>query len=109
MIKKIPPEGGSVATDNYNSTYEQVQKAQQQMQADGLGIQNIPLDGKRIRFTAPNDKPKSNAAWLQGFVDINGVVVVHYGSWKTGQSSSFIGNRDNSKQLTPAERRALAK
>ena len=103
-----PQQGGEVANkqQHYNTQADQLQNAIAQIQADQLGNPEIITDGKRRRYTVVGDKPKSNNGWVQAFIDINGVLVVHYGSWRTGQSCTFIGNRNSTKPLTTAERRA---
>ena len=112
-MKKTTPlqSRGGVAKEqqNYTTQADQFQNAIAQIQADQLGNPEIIADGKRRRYTVVGDKPKSNNGWIHAFIDINGVLVVHYGSWRTGQSCTFIGNRNSSKPLTTAERRALAR
>lgn len=110
MNKTKPQDwGNEIKQPHYNNIHEQEQKAEAQIQADQLGSPPIIPDSKRRRYTVAGDKPKSKNGWIQCFIDINGVLVCHYGSWRTGQSCTFIGNRCNAKPLTPAERRALAK
>ncbi len=106
-----PQQGGEVALQQQhcNTLTEQFQNAATEIQTNQLGNPEIIADNRLRRYTVAGDKPKSNNGWIRAFIDINGVLVAHYGSWKTGQTHTFIGNRNNIKTLTTAERRALVR
>ena len=76
------------------------------MSQHGIAPSSIIADGKLHRFTASDDKPKSDTCWYVFFPDSE-IPAGSYGCWKRQISETWCGKV--TRTLTAEEKRAYAK